>query len=145
MKSCVARAVVTEWTEERRPWWEKLKKEYQYTADKTEWMNYRQKGRQIRDCFTLDGREYTGKMFAAFAASHPQGVQRQLKGFIMKSVLDYEYSRLEDKISSNSVCSCKSIGMECCCLKSVTGRFGNVYPQMKSDCAYFEKHHSDYH
>lgn len=32
---------------------EKLKKEYQYTEDKTEWMNCCQKGRQIRDCLHL--------------------------------------------------------------------------------------------
>lgn len=43
---------------------EKLKKEYQYTADKTGVDELLSKGQTDKRLFTLDGREYTGKMFA---------------------------------------------------------------------------------
>lgn len=103
------------------------------------------KGQTDKRLFTLDGREYTGKMFAAFAASHPQGVQRQLKGFIMKSVLDYEYSRLEDKYPEFRMLMQEyRNGM---LLFEISNR--EIWERVPSDevglAAYFEKHHSDYH
>ena len=124
---------------------EKLKKEYQYTADKTGVDELLSKGQTDKRLFTLDGREYTGKMFAAFAASHPQGVQRQLKGFIMKSVLDYEYSRLEDKYPEFRMLMQEyRNGM---LLFEISNR--EIWERVPSDevglAAYFEKHHSDYH
>ena len=76
---------------------EKLKKEYKYMPDKAGMDELLLKGSTDKRLFVLDGREYTGKMFAPFAAAHPQGVQRQLDGFVMKAVLDYEYGRLEQK------------------------------------------------
>ena len=76
---------------------ERLKKEYQYTPDKSGMEELLLKGSTDKRLFVIDGKEYTGKMFAPFAAAHPQGVQRQLDGFVMKSVLDYEYTRLEQK------------------------------------------------
>lgn len=76
---------------------QKLKKEYQYTPDKAGVDELLSQGHTKKKLFTLDGNEYTGQMFARFATAHPAGIQRQLKGFIMKSVLDYEYNRMEKK------------------------------------------------
>lgn len=76
---------------------ERLKKEYAYTPDKAGMDELFLKGSTDKRLFVIDGREYTGEMFAPFAAAHPQGVKRQLAGFVMKSVLDYEYTRLEQK------------------------------------------------
>lgn len=76
---------------------EKLKKEYGYSADQAGVQELLQKGRTDRVLFTLDGKAYGGKAFARFAAVHPAGVRRQLDAFIVKTVLDYEDSCLEQK------------------------------------------------
>ena len=74
-----------------------LKREYHYTPDNSGIDELVAQGRTNRTLFTLDGRDYTGKDFARFAVAHPEGVRRQLDGFVMKSVLDYENSHLEQK------------------------------------------------
>ena len=76
---------------------EKLKKEYNYTPDRIGIEELIAKGQTERVLFTLGSRPYTGKEFARFAASHPAGIQRQLKGFVMKTILDYETNQLEKK------------------------------------------------
>ena len=76
---------------------EKLKKEYRYTPDKTGVDELINTGRTNRTLFTLAGKNYTGHDFARFAAAYPAGVRRQLDAFIMKTVLDYENTRLEQK------------------------------------------------
>lgn len=76
---------------------EKLKKEYHYDPDRVGTEELMSNGRTSRTLFTLGGRAYTGKEFARFAAAHPGGVQCQWTGFVMKSVLDYEDSLLEQK------------------------------------------------
>ena len=76
---------------------EKLKKEYRYTPDKFSIDELMTQGSTVRTLFTLNGKKYTGKEFSHFAMTYPAGVRKQLEGFIMKSVLDYENSRLEQK------------------------------------------------
>ncbi len=76
---------------------EKLKKEYRYTPDNSGMDELIARGHTDRTLFTLDGKKYTGKEFSRFAIAHPAGIHKQLEGFIMKSVLDYENSRLEQK------------------------------------------------
>ncbi|MDE6349301.1 MAG: peptidylprolyl isomerase [Bacteroides sp.] len=76
---------------------EKLKKAYHYVPDKAGIDELLSQGNTPRILFTLDGRAYTGKEFARFAASYPAGVRRQLETFTAKTVLDYENSCLESK------------------------------------------------
>ncbi len=55
------------------------------------------KGRTEQTFFTLDGKSFTGKDFERFADAHPMGIKRQLNAFVVKSILDYENNRLEQK------------------------------------------------
>ncbi|WP_291529947.1 peptidylprolyl isomerase [Bacteroides sp. UBA939] len=124
---------------------DKLKKEYQYTPDKTGVNELLLKGGTHKRLFVLDGKEYTGDMFAHFAAAHPAGMQRQLDGFIMKSVLDYEYGRLEQKHPDFRLLMQEyRDGM---LLFEISNR--EIWERVSSDeaglDAYFKKHRSDYH
>ena len=124
---------------------EKLKKEYKYTPDKAGMDELLLKGSTDKRLFVLDGREYTGKMFAPFAAAHPQGVQRQLDGFVMKAVLDYEYGRLEQKFPEFRMLMQEyRDGM---LLFEISNR--EIWERVPSDeaglAAYFVEHCSDYH
>ena len=124
---------------------EKLKKEYKYTPDKAGMDELLLKGSTDKRLFVLDGREYTGKMFAPFAAAHPQGVQRQLDGFVMKAVLDYEYGRLEQKFPEFRMLMQEyRDGM---LLFEISNR--EIWERVPSDeaglAAYFAEHRSDYH
>ena len=76
---------------------EKLKKEYHYMPDKAGIDELLAKGSTSRALFTLDGKAYGGKEFAGFAAAYPTGTRRQLEAFTVKTILDYENSRLELK------------------------------------------------
>lgn len=76
---------------------EKLKKDYHYSLDKTALDELISKGQTSRTLFTLENKAYTGKDFARFAVAHPEGIQRQIAGFVMKSVLDYENDHLVQK------------------------------------------------
>ena len=76
---------------------EKLKKEYHYMSDKVGIDELLAKGSTSRTLFTLDGKIYGGKEFARFAAAYPAGTRRQLEAFTVKTILDYENSRLELK------------------------------------------------
>ena len=58
--------------------------------------SYRQRG-DGETSFTLDNHTYTGADFKRFAASYPRSLKMQLEAFTVKSVLDYENSRLEEK------------------------------------------------
>ena len=84
-------------------------------------------------------------MFALFAAAYPQGIQRQLDGFVMKSVLDYENSRLEQKYPQFRMLMQEyRDGM---LLFEISNR--EVWKRVLTDeaglAAYFSGHHSDYH
>ncbi len=76
---------------------DKLKKEYHYMPDKAGIDELLAKGSTSRVLFTLDGKAYGGKEFAGFAAVYPAGTRRQLEAFTVKTILDYENSRLELK------------------------------------------------
>ena len=124
---------------------EKLKKEYDYMPDKAGMDELFSKGSTDKKLFVLDGKEYTGKMFAPFAAAHPQGVQRQLDGFVMKTVLDYEYNRLEQKYPEFRMLMQEyRDGM---LLFEISNR--EIWERVPSDeaglAAYFAEHRSDYH
>lgn len=78
----------------------KLKLEYAYTPHTTpidELLLIGETDDKI--LFTLDGHPYTGADFKRFSTSYPQGMKRQWDGFVAKSILDYENSRLEEKHS----------------------------------------------
>lgn len=84
-------------------------------------------------------------MFANFAIAHSRGIQRQLKGFIMKSVLDYEYGRLEQKYPEFRMLMQEyRDGM---LLFEISNR--EIWERVPSDevgmAAYFDKHRSDYY
>lgn len=122
-----------------------LKKEYHYTPDKAGIKELLSKGKTDRSLFTLDGKSYTGKEFIRFASAHPEGVRKQLDGFIMKSILDYENSRLEYKHPEFRLLMEER--REDILLSAITaleiGKLG-----AKDDTAlkaYFEAHRSDYH
>lgn len=79
---------------------ERLKKEWNYVPNQPAIAELLQKATTEQALFTIDGHAYTGSMFRQFASSHPQAVRRQLDGFIAKSLIDYENSRLEEKYPS---------------------------------------------
>lgn len=76
---------------------ERLKKEYQYTANTSGIEELFSSGVTDKTLFTIERKTYTGEMFKRFASSHPQALKRQLDGFIAKSVLEYEKSNVERK------------------------------------------------
>ncbi len=76
---------------------EKLKREYQYIPDETGMNELINTGQTERALFVLAGKSYTGNDFARFATAYPAGVRRQLEAFVMKTLLDYENTRLEQK------------------------------------------------
>lgn len=78
-------------------WVNKLKSICQYTPDKAGMEELLASGRSSRTLFTLDGKSFTGKDFERFADAHPMGIKRQLNAFVVKSILDYENNRLEQK------------------------------------------------
>ncbi len=123
---------------------EKLKKEYRYVPDKAGIEELINAGRTHRTLFTLAGKSYTGNDFARFATAHPAGVRRQLDAFVMKTVLDYENMRLEQK---HPDFSCLIQGYrDRLLLNEITEE--EVGRRAATDEAglktYFEKHRSDY-
>jgi len=76
---------------------EKLKKEYQYTPNEVGISELFTKGVTDETLFILGGKEYSGKDFERFKATHSAGLRRLLEEFVTKSVLDYENERLEQK------------------------------------------------
>ena len=76
---------------------EKLKKEYDYQPDNEAIQELQAKGETDKVLFTLDNHAYSGADFKRFAASYPRNLKMQLDAFTVKSVLDYENSRLEEK------------------------------------------------
>ena len=123
---------------------EKLKKEYRYTPDKAGVDELTNSGHTSRTLFTLAGRSYTGTDFARFAAAYPAGVRKQLDVFIVKTVLDYENTCLEQKYPDlrclvqdyKEQALLKKIIDKEICKRAATDEAG-----LK---AYFEKHRSDY-
>ncbi|MCD8183836.1 MAG: peptidyl-prolyl cis-trans isomerase [Bacteroides sp.] len=124
---------------------EALKKEYHYTPDNAGLNELISSGHTNRTLFSLDGKNYTGKDFARFAAAHPEGMRRQLADFIMKSVLDYENDRLEQKHPDFRYL------MQEHRERLLSGRITDkeIVERALSDTlgvkAYFDKHRSDYH
>lgn len=123
---------------------EKLKKEYRYMPDKAGVAELLAKGKTERVLFTLDGKAYDGELFSRFAVAHPAGVGRQLDGFITKSILDYEESRLEEKHSECRIWM--QAHRDSMLLAEVTER--EIEQGLKEEAgleAYFEAHRSDYY
>ena len=123
---------------------EKLKKEYRYTPDKTGVDELINTGRTNRTLFTLAGKNYTGHDFARFAAAYPAGVRRQLDAFIMKTVLDYENTRLEQK-HPDLRCLVRDYGNRLLADKITEQEIRKRAATDEAGLqAYFEKHRSDY-
>lgn len=124
---------------------EKLKKEYHYLPDKAGTDELLAKGNTSRTLFTLDGRAYDGKEFTGFAAAYPAGTRRQLEAFTVKTILDYENSRLELKHPEFRVLVQEH--RDSMLLAEITGR--EVEQRSVADeaglKAYFEAHRSDFH
>ena len=76
---------------------EKLKKEYNYQVDDEGMKELLSKGETDKTLFTLDNHSYTGLDFKSFATSFPRGLKTQVDAFVLKTVLDYENGRLEQK------------------------------------------------
>lgn len=124
---------------------EKLKKEYRYTPDKAGMDELLSAGGTRRALFALDGKSYTGEDFSIFAAAHPAGLRKQLEEFVMKTVLDYENSRLEQKHPKFRV-----LLQECCdsiLLAEIMHReIGEEKVRNEAELkGYFEIHRSDFH
>ena len=123
---------------------EQLKQEYHYTPDKAGVDELLSRGHTGRTLFTLDGKAYTGKDFERFASAHPAGTRRQLDAFIVKSVLDYENNRLEQKYPDlrQEMQACRDSLL----LKLITER--EIGYPLSADTSgmkpYFDKHRSDY-
>lgn len=83
--------------EESKAFVEELKKEYKYTPNKMGLDELFASGTTEKTLFVLDGKKYLGKEFRRFEQTHSAGLDRLLEEFIMKSVLDYEDGRLEQK------------------------------------------------
>ena len=94
--------------------------------------------------FTLAGKNYTGHDFARFAAAYPAGVRRQLDAFIMKTVLDYENTRLEQK-HPDLRCLVRDYGNRLLADKITEQEIRKRAATDEAGLqAYFEKHRSDY-
>lgn len=124
---------------------ERLKKEYHYAPDQAGVKELLSKRKTDRNLFTLAGKAYTGKEFARFATAHPEGVRKQLDGFIMKSILDYENSRLEYKHPEFRLLV--EGRREEMLLSEITAlEIGKRSTEDEAGLkAYFEAHRSDYH
>ena len=94
---------------------------------------------------TLDGKAYGGKEFAGFAAVYPAGTRRQLEAFTVKTILDYENSRLE--LKHPEFCALVQGHRDSMLLAEITDR--EVGKRSVVDeaglKAYFEAHRSDFH
>ena len=103
------------------------------------------KGSTSRVLFTLDGKAYGGKEFAGFAAVYPAGTRRQLEAFTVKTILDYENSRLE--LKHPEFCALVQGHRDSMLLAEITDR--EVGKRSVVDeaglKAYFEAHRSDFH
>ena len=103
------------------------------------------KGSTSRVLFTLDGKAYGGKEFAGFAAVYPAGTHRQLEAFTVKTILDYENSRLE--LKHPEFCALVQGHRDSMLLAEITDR--EVGKRSVVDeaglKAYFEAHRSDFH
>lgn len=124
---------------------EKLKKEYRYAPDKAGIGELLAKGNTTRTLFALDGRTYGGKEFARFAAAYPAGIRKQLEAFTIKTVLDYENSRLEQKHPDFRLWVQEH--RDSLLLAAITDR--EIVQKSKTDeaglKAYFDIHRSDFH
>ncbi|MDY5237567.1 MAG: peptidylprolyl isomerase [Bacteroides helcogenes] len=124
---------------------EKLKKEYHYIPDQAGMDELISKGKTSRVLFIFGGKTYTGREFTRFAVAHPGGVRRQLREFVMKSVLDYENSHLEQKYPEFRLLM--QAYKEELLLHEITDR--EVSERIKMDeaglKAYFDTHRSDYY
>ena len=124
---------------------DKLKKEYHYMPDKAGIDELLAKGSTSRVLFTLDGKAYGGKEFAGFAAVYPAGTHRQLEAFTVKTILDYENSRLE--LKHPEFCALVQGHRDSMLLAEITDR--EVGKRSVVDeaglKAYFEAHRSDFH
>ncbi len=124
---------------------EKLKKEYHYTPDKAGIDELMVLGQTNKPLFSLDGNIYTGKDFARFAVAYPAGMRKQLDGFIMKTILDYENRCLESK--HRELFRRVQEYRDNLLLDEITRK--EIGEKASADeaglQAYFEKHRSDYH
>lgn len=76
---------------------ETYKKEFQYVPDDLAFEELLTYGATNRVLFTIAGQAYDSKLFQYFSKSHPVSIEKQLKGFIAKSLLDYAYLKSVEK------------------------------------------------
>lgn len=123
---------------------EKLKKEYGYRADDDAIRELQANGETDKTLFTLNNQAYTGADFKRFAASYPRNPRMQLDAFVIKSVLDYENSRLESKYPAFRLLMQEY--KEGMLLFEISNR--EVWERAVADeagqTAYFDSHKSDY-
>ncbi|WP_455584765.1 peptidylprolyl isomerase [Bacteroides sp.] len=123
---------------------EKLKKEYDYQPNDEAVKELQAKGETDKDIFTLAGNAYTGADFKRFAASYPRSLKMQMDAFVIKSVLDYENGRLEEKYPAFRLLMQEY--KEGMLLFEISNR--EVWERAVADeagqTAYFDSHKSDY-
>ena len=123
---------------------ERMKKEYQFNADKLAIRELLSQGYSKKILFTLAGIKYDGDDFTRFASAHPGGIKKQFEAFVQKTVLDYGYAKLrrespELKIRMQTyrdTLLCNSIRS-----REIVARGGMNETGLKN---YFETHRTDY-
>lgn len=123
---------------------EKLKEEYHYTPNKKALDKLRAERYTEDTLFTLGSKAYTGIHFSRFASAHSQGIERQLTGFIIKTVLDYENQQLERKYPEfgEQLQFCRDS-----MLFAAITEHKVIEPSLRDESglkAYFDKHRADY-
>ncbi len=76
---------------------ERLKQSYNFSFNKSALDQLLSKGETDDVLFYIDNIAYSGAQFKQFAQSYPRAIRQQLDGFVAKSILAYEDSRLEEK------------------------------------------------
>ena len=75
----------------------KLKKEYQFVSYEENVSELIRQGQTDRVLFKIGEKSYSGQDFLLFSKNHPRELNLQYHDFVVKSLLDYEDERLEQK------------------------------------------------
>lgn len=76
---------------------ERLKKEYGFTVNQAGYEELLAKGTTATELFRLGEKHYTGNDLVAFARGYQRPIRMVYDIFVLKSVLDYELDRLDEK------------------------------------------------
>ena len=122
----------------------RMKKEYQFNADKVVVGELFSRGHSKKVLFTLAGIKYDGEDFTRFASAYPGGIKKQFEAFVQKTILDYGYAKLRRESPElrirmqayRDTLLCSSIRS-----REIVARGGVSETGLKN---YFESHRMDY-